>query len=251
MNKFVETLQGLGTAFVENAGFVIVSILCVVALILAAKTGECIADIKNCRLKEKKTQKTRRMVIIAMLSAIAVVLMLFEFPLPFLPAFYKIDASELPIVIGAFTFGPMAAVIMEFLKVLLNLFLDGTTTAFVGELANFLIGCSFVVPASMVYYYKKTKKRAALGLLLGLVVCTVAGCFLNAYLLLPTYSSVFHMDLDALVAMGTAVNGLIDSLLTFVIFATAPLNIIKCAVVSVLSLLIYKPISKFLKGFFL
>ena len=251
MNKFVETLQGLGTAFVENAGFVIVSILCVVALILAAKIGECIADIKNCRLKEKKTQKTRRMVIIAMLSAIAVVLMLFEFPLPFLPAFYKIDASELPIVIGAFSFGPMAAVIMEFLKVLLNLFLDGTTTAFVGELANFLIGCSFVVPASMVYYYKKTTKRAALGLLLGLVVCTVAGCFLNAYLLLPTYSSVFHMDLDALVAMGTAVNGLIDSLLTFVIFATAPLNIIKCAVVSVLSLLIYKPISKFLKGFFL
>ena len=249
--KFAETLKNLGSAVAENAGFVVFSIFIVVVLVAVAKAGESLADKKNGRLKEKRTQKTRRMVIIAMLSAIAVVLMLFEFPLPFLPGFYKIDASELPIVIGAFTFGPMAAVIMEFLKVLLNLFLDGTTTAFVGEFANFLIGCAFVVPASMVYYDKKTKKRAALGLLLGLVICTVAGCFLNAYLLLPTYSKAFHMDLDALVAMGTAVNGLIDSLLTFVIFATAPLNIIKCAVVSVLSLLIYKPISKFLKGFFL
>jgi len=248
--KFVETMKNLGTAVVEHAGFVVFSILIVAVLIAAAKLGEHLADKKNGRLRERRTQKTRRMVVIAMLSAIAVVLMLLEFPLPFLPGFYKIDASELPIVIGAFTFGPMAAVIMEFLKVLLNLFLEGTTTAFVGEFANFLIGCAFVIPASMVYYYKKTKKNAVWGLTLGLVVCTVSGCFLNAYLLLPTYSKVFHMDIDALVAMGTAVNGLIDSLLTFVIFATAPLNIIKCAVVSVLAMLIYKPISRFMKGFF-
>lgn len=251
MDKFLETVRGLGEAVVENAGFVIMSAFCVTALILAAKIGEYVADMKNGCGKEKRTQKTRRMVVMAMLSAIAVVLMLFEFPLPFLPGFYKIDASELPIVIGAFTFGPMAAVIMEFLKVFLNLFLDGTTTAFVGEFANFLIGCSFVVPASMVYYFKKTKKNAALGLGLGLVTCTTAGCFLNAYLLLPAYSEAFHMEIDALVAMGTAVNGMIDSLLTFVVFATAPLNILKCLVVSVLALLIYKPISKFLKGFFL
>lgn len=251
MDKFFEALQGLGKATLENAGFVIVSILCVTALILAAKIGEYLADMKNGQGKEKRTQKTRRMVVIAMLSAIAVVLMLFEFPLPFLPGFYKIDASELPIVIGAFTFGPVAAVIMEFIKVLLNLLTDGTTTAFVGEFANFLIGCAFVVPASMVYYFKKTKANAALGLALGLVTCTVAGCFLNAYLLLPAYSKAFHMEIDALVAMGTAVNSMINSMLTFVIFATAPLNIIKCAVVSVISMLIYKPISKFLKGFFL
>ena len=198
----------------------------------------------------KKTQKlkTRNMVSIAMLAAVAVVLMLFEFPLPFLPPFYKIDASELPVIIGAFAMGPWAGVLIELLKVLLNLLFDGTTTAFVGEFANFLIGCSYVVPASLVYYYRKSKKNAVLGLVLGTTVCAGVGCLLNAYLLLPAYSKAFHMEIDALIAMGTAANQAIGSMLTFVIFATAPLNILKCGLVSVITMLIYKPISRILKG---
>ena len=84
--------------------------------------------------------------------------------------------------------------------------------------------------------------------MLGVITCTIAGCLLNAYLLLPAYSKAFKMDIEALIAMGTAVNGMINSLLTFVIFATAPLNLIKCSVVSILTMLIYKPISKILKG---
>ena len=114
--------------------------------------------------------------------------------------------------------------------------------------ANFLIGCSYVVPAAMVYYFKKNKKNAVLGLVLGTVICTVCGCLLNAFLLLPAYSKAFHMEIDALIAMGTAVNGAIDSMLTFVIFATAPLNFLKCGLVSVFTMLIYKPISRILKG---
>ena len=228
--------------------FLSIAIAIVVILILIAKGAEMVADKKKGLEKTKQMQRTRRMVIIAMLSAISVVLMLFEFPLPFLPPFYKIDASELPIIIGAFTLGPVAGVVMEFIKVALNLLMDGTTTAFVGEFANFLIGCSFVVPAAIVYYFKKTKKNAVFGLILGIVTCTVAGCLLNAYLLLPAYSKAFKMDIEALIAMGTAVNGMINSLLTFVIFATAPLNFIKCSVVSILTMLIYKPISRILKG---
>ena len=192
--------------------------------------------------------KTRNMVSIAMLAAVAVILMLFEFPLPFLPPFYKIDASELPVIIGAFAMGPWAGVLIELLKVLLNLLLDGTTTAFVGEFANFLIGCSYVVPASLVYYYRKSKKNAVLGLLLGTVTCAVVGCLLNAYLLLPAYSKAFHMEIDALIAMGTAANKAINSMFTFVLFATAPLNILKCGLVSIITMLIYKPISRILKG---
>lgn len=195
-----------------------------------------------------KRMKTRNMVSIAMLAAVAVVLMLFEFPLPFLPPFYKIDASELPVIIGAFAMGPMAGIVIELLKVLLNLLFDGTTTAFVGEFANFLIGCSYAVPASMVYYYRKSKKNAVLGLVLGTVACAVVGCLLNAYLLLPAYSKAFHMEIDALIAMGTAANKAIDSMFTFVLFATAPLNILKCGLVSVITMLIYKPISRILKG---
>lgn len=231
-----------------NIGFVIVSIVVVAVIIALAKVAENAADKRNGNGKKRVLKKTRSMVVIAMLSAVAVVLMLFEMPLPFLPPFYKIDASELPVIIGAFTLGPLAGVIIEFLKVILNLFMDGTTTAFVGEFANFLIGCAFVVPAAIVYYFKKTRKNAVIGLLLGVVSCTVCGCLLNAYLLLPAYSQAFHLDVDALIAMGTAVNKAIDSMFTFVIFATAPLNIIKCTVVSVLTMLIYKPISRILKG---
>ena len=195
-----------------------------------------------------KKNKTRNMVSIAMLAAVAVVLMLFEFPLPFLPPFYKIDASELPVIIGAFAMGPWAGALIELIKILLNLLLDGTTTAFVGEFANFLIGCSYVVPASLVYYYRKSKKNAVLGLVLGTVTCAVVGCLLNAYLLLPAYSKAFKMDIEALIAMGTAANKAIDSMFTFVLFATAPLNILKCGLVSMFTMLIYKPISRILKG---
>ncbi len=231
-----------------SIGFVAGSIAVVVAIIVLAKLAENAADKRNGNEKKKQMQRTRRMVNIAMLAAVAIVLMLFEFPLPFLPPFYKIDASELPVIIGAFTMGPVAGVLIEFVKVMLNILIDGTTTAFVGEFANFLIGCSYVVPASMVYYFKKTKKNAVIGLVTGTAVCAVVGCLLNAFLLLPAYSKAFHMEIDALIAMGTAVNGAINSMFTFVIFATAPLNIIKCGAVSVLTMLIYKPISRILKG---
>ena len=143
--------------------------------------------------------------------------------------------------------GPAAAVIMEFIKIVLNLLMDGTTTVFVGEFANFLIGCSFVVPASVLYYYKKTKKNAVIGLVTGTVFCVVVGCLLNAFILLPAYGKAFHMEIDALIAMGSKVNGMISDMLTFVIFATAPLNLIKCAAVSVLTMLLYKPVNKIIK----
>lgn len=244
MEKWLETIGKLGTDFAENFGFILLSVVIVTVIVVAAKLAENAADKKNGTKRVKQIQRTRRMVIVAMLSAIAVVLMLFDFPLPFLPGFYKIDASELPVMIGAFMLGPVAGVLIEFIKVLLNLLINGTATAFVGEFANFLIGCSFVVPASIVYYFHKTKKNAVLGLALGLVVCTVSGCLLNAFLLLPAYGKAFHMEVSRLIAMGSAVNGMIDSMLTFVVFATAPLNIIKCTVVSVLTLLIYKPLSR-------
>lgn len=193
-----------------------------------------------------RNRRTRNMVNISMLGAVAVILMLFEFPLPFLPPFYKIDASELPVIIGAFAMGPLAGVAIEFIKILLNLLMDGTTTVFVGEFANFLIGCSYVVPAAFVYYRHKSKKRAVLGLVLGTLLCTAVGCLLNAFLLLPAYSRAFHMEMDALIAMGTAANKAVDSLLTFVLFATAPLNLLKCSIVSVITMLIYKPVRKLL-----
>lgn len=183
---------------------------------------------------------------VGMLGAIAVVLMLFEIPLPFAPSFYEIDFSEVPVLVGAFAMGPMAGVFIEFVKILLNL-LNGTETAGVGEFANFLIGISFCLPASWIYRKMHSKKGAIIGLASGTIVMTIVGCFLNAYLLLPTYAKAFEMPIDALVGMGTSINANITDLFTFVVFAVVPFNLLKGVLVSLIVVLIYKKISPILK----
>lgn len=190
----------------------------------------------------------RGMVEIGMLSALAIVLMLFEFPLPFAPGFYKLDFGELPVIIGAFAIHPFAGVMIELVKILLNLLIDGSATAGVGELANFFIGCFFVLPASFVYHHKKTRTNAVIGLVIGTLCMTIIGCFLNAYVMLPAYSVAFHMEIEKLIAMGTAVNPAINSMWTFIILAVAPFNMVKGILVSAITILIYKRISIILKG---
>lgn len=185
---------------------------------------------------------------IGMLSAIAVVLMLFEIPLPFAPAFYKIDLSEVPVLIGCFAMGPLAGAMIELVKILLNFAINGTITAGVGEMANLLIGCALCVPAGIIYKKKKTRKSALIGMAAGTVFMTVIGCFLNAYILLPTYAKAFEMPVDGLIAMGTAINGSISSMMTFVLFAVAPFNLLKGVLVSLIVFLIYKKIAPILRG---
>lgn len=196
--------------------------------------------------KETKNKMSVKMITQAgMLGAIAVVLMLFEIPLPFAPAFYEIDFSEVPVLVGAFAMGPLAGLLIEFVKILL--LINGTTTAGVGEIANFLIGISFCLPASLIYRKMHSKKGAIVGLASGTLIMTAAGCFLNAYVLLPAYAKAFEMPIDALVGMGTAVNAKITDLFTFVVFAVAPFNLLKGVLVSLVVVLIYKKISPILK----
>ena len=195
------------------------------------------------------TNKTRKLVEIGMLGAIATVLMLFEFPIPFIaPPFYELDFSEVPVLVGAFALGPVAGATIELVKILINLLINGTATAFVGEIGNYLLGCSFIIPAALIYKKKKTKKTALAAMIVGTIVMTVFGCILNAYVLLPTYAAAFGMPIDAIIGMGSAINGNINDVMTFVIIAVAPFNIIKGIVVSVITLLIYKHISPILKG---
>ena len=182
-----------------------------------------------------------------MLGAIAVVLMLFEIPLPFAPAFYEIDFSEVPVLIGCFAMGPVAGVFIEFIKIALNFVINGTITAGVGELANFILGCAFVVPAAVFYKKKRSRKSAVIGMAVGTLFMTLLGCVLNAYVLLPAYGKAFGMPIQALVDMGTAVNPSITSLSTFVMLAVAPFNLLKGVLVSLIVLLIYKKISPVLR----
>lgn len=203
----------------------------------------------NAENRKVKLLSARGLTVMSLLSAISFLLMFFEIPLWFAPSFYEIDLSELPVLIGAFTLGPLAGVIIEFLKILLNLALRGTDSAFVGEFANFILGCSLVVPSAILYHRKKTKKAAMFGLFVGTIAFVVAGCLLNAYLLLPTYAKLFGMPIDSLVAMGTAVNANITSLWTFIVLAVAPFNLIKGVLVSVVTISLYKGVSPIIKGF--
>ena len=173
--------------------------------------------------------------------------MLLEFPLLFLaPEFYKLDFSELPVLICSFYLGPVAGVLTEVVKILVKLLLRGSATAGVGELANFAVGCALVLPASMIYHRKKSKRSALVGLICGTLFMTVFGSLFNAVYLLPAFAEMFHMPLEALVEMGTAVNGSINNVTTFVLFAVAPLNLLKGTVLSVLTMLLYKRVEKLL-----
>ena len=188
--------------------------------------------------------RTRTITQIAMLGALAGILMNFEFPLPFLaPSFYQLDFSEIPVLVGAFAMGPIAGILIEVVKVLVHLVTMGTMTAGVGDFANFIFGCAFVVPAGLIYKKKHNRTGAIVGMISGTLFMTILGCFLNAYVLLPAYAKAFQMPMDALVGMGTAVNSHITSVTTLVIFAIVPFNLLKGVLVSLIVFLIYKKIS--------
>ena len=192
---------------------------------------------------------TRMIVCVGMLAAISTILMLFEFPLPFLaPGFYELDFSEVPILIGAFALGPVAGVLTELVKVLLNLVINGTQTAFVGEFANFVMGCMFVLPASLIYKMKKSRKHAVIGLAAGTVIMSVVAVFINALVLLPAYAKAFGMPIEAFIEMGAAVNSSVHSLLGFVVLIIVPFNLFKYTLTSVIVFFIYKRIRVILKG---
>jgi len=197
----------------------------------------------------RHTSKTRRLCIIAICSAIAAVLHMLDFPLPFLaPEFYKLDFSELPVMLCGFYLGPSAAVVCEAVKILLKLLLKGTSTAFVGDFANFVVGCSLVLPAAIVYHTKKSRASALWGLILGTVCLTAFGSFFNAVYLLPKFSQLYGLPLDTIIGMGSAINGSISNLQSFVMLAVAPLNLIKGTMISVLTLLLYKKVARPLFG---
>ena len=231
----------------ENLVFVLEFLAVIIALFALAVLLEKVAQ--KVRGVKEPLFNTRKLAMIGMFSALAMILHLFDFPLFFAPGFYKLDFSELPILIGTFAFGPTAGVLMEFIKILLKLFVKGTSTAFVGDLANFVVGCSFILPASAVYAFRKNKKSAIIACVVGTLVMTIFGTAFNAIYLLPAFSKLYGMPLEDILTMGAAVNPLVTdgSILSFVAACVAPLNIIKGVSVSVVTLLIYKPLSPIIK----
>lgn len=236
-------MQELVLQLKENLTFVLVSGAIAAAIIFLAKLTERFLP------GMRKVSSARRISIVAVCSAIAAVLHMLDFPLLFIaPSFYKLDFSELPVMLCGFYLGPSAAVACEAVKILLKLLLKGTSTAFVGDFANFVVGCSLVFPATALYHIRKTKGSAIVGLTVGTVVLTAFGSAFNGIYLLPKFSQLFGLPMDSILAMGSAIHGGIDSITTFVLLAVAPLNLLKGVTISLLTLLLYKRVARPLFG---
>lgn len=193
-------------------------------------------------MKENRLLSTKNVVLMGMFGALAGVLMVFEIPLPFIaPSFYGLDLSEVPILVGTFALGPVAGAVMEMVKILVKLVIKPTSTGFVGEFANLMIGCSLILPAGVIYRFNKTKKGAVTGMVVGTVVMAVVGVVLNALVMIPFYSN--FMPLDTIIKAGAAINPAISNVWTFAVICVGPFNVVKGVVVSLITALVYKRIS--------
>ncbi len=235
----MDKLLKLWESVQNNVTFVLVTAAIIVGLGLLARLSERFLP------QMRKVTPARRVALVGICSAIAAVLHILDFPLVFLaPEFYKLDFSELPVLLCGFYLGPSAAVACEGVKILLKLLLKGTSTAFVGDFANFAVGCAFVLPAVILYHIRKTRKGSILALAIGTACLTVFGTAFNALYLIPKFAELYGMPLDAILSLGTAINAGVTDLVTFVVICVAPLNLLKGTVVSILTLLLYKKVAR-------
>ena len=191
--------------------------------------------------RAKKNDRMFTLTRCGLLSAMAVILFYIEIPVV---AFYKLDLSTLPAILAGFAMGPIQGIAVIIIKNLVHML--GTSTACVGELADILMSCAFVVPASLIYRSNKTRKGALLSLLIGSLTMVVASVLVNYFILIPAYQVLMNLPLEVIIGMGQAVFGFIDNTVKLVIFITAPFNILKGIVLSVVTYLLYKRVSPLL-----
>ena len=191
-----------------------------------------------------KKDTTHNLTVAAMLSAVAFILMFIEFPIPMLiPAFIKMDFSDLPALLGAFALGPVYGVIISFMKNLLHIVIKGTSTACVGELSNFILGAIFSAVAGYLYkHHKSRKERELVG------VARVLSVPSNYFVVYPAYVQFYHMPLEAILGMYQAILPSADSLIKCLILFNLPFTLVKGLLDAVLCMLIYKPLSPILHG---
>ena len=182
---------------------------------------------------KKKLLSVSVMTRIAILAAAASILFLLEIPVV---AFYKLDLSNIPVLLGAFSMGTVPGLIILGLKSLIGLL--HSSSAGVGELADFIMGAALLIPASLIYNRNKTRKTALTGMAVGALV--------NNWIMLPFYMGAFHMDMDAIIAAAKV--SFVDSEWKLLLLITGPFNLLKGIVLSVVTFLIYKPLSPILHG---
>lgn len=192
----------------------------------------------------KETFSTRNMVKISVLGVISMVLMFFDLSVWFAPPFLKLDIADLPSLIAAFAMGPMAGVITQFIKNILHILIQGSSTGGVGEISNFLVGSVFAYSAGFIYYRKKTFKRALLGLFVGVILMTFFASLSNYFVIFPLYSKI--LPLDGIIELASKLNRFVVDYKSLILYAVVPFNILKGTVVSIITLIIYKKVSPIL-----
>ena len=197
------------------------------------------------RTKTGMSSRVRFITVTAMLSAISFVLMYFEFPIPIMPAFIKFDFSDLPALIGTFAYGPLCGVIVCLIRNLLHLM--DSNSMLVGELSNFILGAAFVIPAGLIYKFKKTKKSALIGGITGAVFMGVFCVFSNYFIVYPVYYQV-AMPEEAILGMYQAILPSMKSILQSLIVFNLPFTVVKGLISVAITMLVYKPLSPILKG---
>ena len=193
----------------------------------------------------KNTNKTRKMAAVAMMSAVGFVLMFLEFSVPVMPAFIKLDFSELPAVLAAFAYGPGAGIAVCLLKNALHLLV--TTTAGVGELSNFLLGIFFVVPAGLIYRKSHNRKGALIGAAAGCVAYALASVPINYFLIYPMFGQ-FVVPMPVILGMYQTLNPNVETLWEALTQFNLPFNLLKEVLVSAITFLVYKKLSPILHG---
>lgn len=190
---------------------------------------------------KKKTLSVQYLTRIAVLTALSSILFMISIPIV---AFYSLDLSNLPVLLGAFSMGPVAGLIILGLKSLIGCLTSSTMYA--GELADFIMGAAFVLPAALIYQRNKSRKGALIGMITGTVALILAGCLTNAYLLIPFYMKAFGMPMEAIIGMCAQALPFVDTELKVILFVTAPFNLLKGVVLCILTYMIYKPLSPLL-----
>ena len=193
--------------------------------------------------------KIRRLTTAALMGAVAFILMYFSFSVPVLSPFAEFDASAVAEMIGGFILGPIGAIEIIGIKILLKLVFKGTSSMLTGEVQNFLLSVSFVLPAIWYYRRHRTKNGAIVGLVIGSIISIIVAVITNIYMIFPAYMYLYGMNWDSIVEICSAVNPLIKNVPTMVAFSIVPFNIISRTITSILTVLLYKKISVPLKKY--
>ncbi|MEZ3435826.1 MAG: ECF transporter S component [Lachnospiraceae bacterium] len=203
---------------------------------------------RNVVTGRRATVRVKTIAFVGLMGALSAILMLLRFPIPFMPPFMSFDLSGVMEMLGGYMFGPGAAFCIILVKILLQLVIQGSLSLGTGEIQNLILSSCYVLPAVFLYYRNKTKKRAVAGMAVSTVLVAVVAVFTNLYMIIPFYANLMGNTMDDFVAMCTAVNPMMKDALTMALFGIVPFNLIKYGATSVVTFLLYKKLSRFIKG---